>query len=181
MIEDELIGLIAKGDEDAFEQLYAITHKKVFRYLYRLTNNQQTAEDIMIETYAETWKSARKFRGRSKVLTWIIGIARNLAMNEFRKQKVNECDIEEFQDQLSTQAVQADVSGTEELLAKAINKLSPKHREVLDLVFFQGMKYEEVAQITGASLNTVKTRIFYAKEELRKILKGMGIEKDGLI
>ena len=88
MIEErefKLLKDVGKGDAQAFEQLYEATNKRVFQYLCRFTNDRYLAEDLTMDTYAEVWKSAGRFRGESKVATWMIGIARNMAMNEFRK------------------------------------------------------------------------------------------------
>ncbi len=184
MTEDVIAGHIvdiSKGSEDAFRQLYDATNVKVFRYLCRLTNDREIAEDLLIDTYTEVWKSAMKFQGKSKVLTWIVGIARNLTMNEFRKNRIKECDLTE--DGFSRPAEQHriySVSETAEILGEALNLLSLKHREILDLVFLQEMGYEEISQVMGIPVNTVKTRVFYAKDKLREALVRMGISKDEL-
>ena len=91
MNEDILNGFIdgiANGNEKALKQLYEATERNVFHYIYRMVNNQQMAEDLLMETYIQTWKSAKNYRRHAKVLTWIIGIARNLTMNEFRNRKI---------------------------------------------------------------------------------------------
>ena len=180
-LEERLIKDISRGAEDAFKELYEATCKKVFRYLFMLTNNQQMAEDVLIETYTEVWRSAKKYKGHSKVLTWIIGIARNLAMNEFRKGRIKECEMDEDvaypPDQFSG-CVEAETS---EILEKALGQLPVKHREVFDLVFLQGMRYEDISKIMDIPVNTIKTRVFYAKEKLKNILKAMGFVRDDLI
>ncbi len=83
----ELLKRISGGDEKAFRQLYDLTHKEVFFYLYRLVHGKQAAEDILVETYTEVWRCAKKFKGRSRGITWMMWIARNLAMNELGKFK----------------------------------------------------------------------------------------------
>ena len=185
MIEEEQLVWIVKDisekKEDSLRQLYDITHRRVFQYLYRLTNNYQMAEDMMIDTYTEVWKSAKRFRGESKVLTWIIGISRNLAMNEFRKKRFNELELEKNESNPPEQFNTCAQAEAIKILKDAINKLNPTHREVLDLLFLQEMSYEDIAMITNIPVNTVKTRVFYAKEKLRNILNSKGITKDVLI
>lgn len=83
--EEILIKKIAKQDEEAFKVLYENTSNKVFKYIYGLVNNKETAEDIMVETYIQVWRSAKNFKGMSKVMTWIFGIARNIALSEIKK------------------------------------------------------------------------------------------------
>jgi RNA polymerase sigma-70 factor (ECF subfamily) len=176
-----MIRRISDKSEHSFDQLYDKTHKKVFQYLYRITNDRYLAEDVLIDTYLEVWEHAGSFRGDSKVLTWLIGIARNLAMNEFRKKGFHEFELEKNEsnppDQFNTCA-QAEAI---RILKDVINKLNPTHREVLDLLFLQGMSYEDIAMIINIPVNTVKTRVFYAKEKLRNILNSKGITKDVLI
>lgn len=185
MIEErefKLIRDVGKGDAEAFEQLYETTHKRVFQYLCRFTNDRYLAEDLTMDTYAEVWKSAGRFRGESKVATWLIGIARNMAMNEFRKN--NKMKTQELDEGMSNPPAQFHACvGTEtaQILAEALNRLPISHREILDLVFLQGMNYEDISQIVGIPLNTVKTRVFYAKEKLRDALRSMGVAKDDLI
>ncbi len=91
----ELLERISKGDEGAFRQLYDQTHKQVYFYLYRLVHRREMAEDILMETYTGVWRCANKFKGRSRVATWMLGIARNLAMNELGKFKKHE-DLDDF-------------------------------------------------------------------------------------
>lgn len=184
MNEENLITLIrdvSKGDETAFETLYEMTHKTVFQYLYRISNNQHLAEDILIITYTEVWRSAGKFKGHSKVLTWIMGIARNLAMNELRRHKVEEYALNEEIANSPMQFQDATNKEISYILEKALNKLTIEHKEVLDLVFLQGMRYEDISQVIDIPVNTVKTRVFYAKERLKNILNSMGYTKDDLI
>jgi RNA polymerase sigma-70 factor, ECF subfamily len=178
---DVLIKHTAKGEEESFKQLYELTHKKVFQYLYRLLKNQHTAEDLLIEAYTEVWKTANKFRGEAKVLTWIIGIARNVAMNEMRKNKMPEIELDEGISSQPAQFTDCVGSQTTQILRDALNKLSLNHREALDLVFLQGMQYEEISHVMNIPVNTVKTRVFYAKERLKDVFGMMGVAKDDLL
>jgi len=139
------------------------------------------AEDMMIDTYTEVWKSAKRFRGESKVLTWIIGISRNLAMNEFRKNRIKEHELNEnmmIQPEQFHNCAGAEIT---QILEDALTRLPNNHREVLDLIFLQEMNYEDISQIINIPVNTVKTRVYYAKEKLRDILNFMGVTKDDLL
>ncbi len=179
--EDRLLEQAAQGDENAFKDLYELTNRMVFQYLYRLTNDRQRAEDVMIDAYTEAWRCAKKFRGRSKVTTWLIGIARNLAMSEFRRNRMYEDELEEEIPYAAGQLSAVETAEKSGIMEKALNRLPLKHREILDLVFLQGMGYEDVSRIVGIPVNTVKTRVFHAKDKLKQILKTMGVEKDDLI
>ncbi|MDI1472523.1 MAG: sigma-70 family RNA polymerase sigma factor [Thermodesulfovibrio sp.] len=180
--EEILIKKIAKQDEEAFRVLYENTSNKVFKYIYGLVNNKETAEDIMVETYIQVWRSAKNFKGMSKVMTWIFGIARNISMSEIKKQNYyNFDDNENLNNKFTVTPQQFQLTAQveiDEIMQIALNKLSVKHREVLDLIFIHEMSYEDIAEILCIPINTVKTRIFYAKEKLREILNEMGVSKD---
>lgn len=177
----ELIKAVSRGDEQAFKQLYETTHKKVFQYLYRFTNGHNMAEDLVVDTYVEIWKSAKSFRNESKALTWIIGISRNIAMNAFRQNKMKEYELDE--DMMRPPEQFQNCAGNEitHILKDALNRLPTSHREILDLVFLQGLHYEDIARIVRIPVNTVKTRVFHAKEKLRNALHAMGVTKDDLV
>lgn len=179
--ESELVKGIAEGDEMAFSQLYEATSKKIYQYLYRLTNDQHKAEELLTATYTEVWRGAKKFQNRSKVLTWISGIARNLTMNEFRKNKMVWEDLDENMPCQPEQHHGSVAAERSKMLAEALNCLPAMHREVLDLVFLQDMRYEDVSMVINVPVNTVKTRVFHAKKKLSEVLALMGFGKDDLI
>ncbi len=175
----ELLERISNGDEKAFRKLYLDTHKAVFAYIYRLCKDYEKAEEIMVKTYTEVWKSASKFKGESKVITWIYGIARNITMSELRKRfKLKEIELNE--NFVSSDDPFLKYAGNELkfLLKQAINELPFKYKEILDLVFFHGLKYEEISQILGIPVNTVKTRVFNAKKKLKEILNKKGVRQE---
>ncbi len=174
----ELIKKLSEGDQIAFKELYEETYEKVYFYLFRLFKEKSLAEDVIVETYTEVWINAKNFRGEARLLTWIIGIARNIAMNKLKKLQFHE-SIDNFPDIPDKRNYpETELNGNKELIQKAMMMLSLKHREVLDLVFFQEMTYKEVSVILQIPVNTVKTRVFYAKEELKKIISRMGVRKD---
>lgn len=178
---EDLLKLVSKGDERAFRALYEKTYKMVFAYIYRLCRNHKLAEDIMCKTYVEVWKSASKFKGESKVETWILGIARNITFREFKiKSMLEKTEFELNENLPSHKDPFSQYAETELifLLKEAINKLPVKYREVLDLVFFHNLKYEEISKILKIPINTVKTRVFLAKKKLKEILNKMGVKKE---
>ncbi len=178
--ELEIIKRIAGKDENAFRELYEGTSKKVYHYLLGMLKDPRKAEDIMVDTFTEVWKCAGKFRGDSKVSTWIIGIARHLALKEFGKKKPVTNSIENHLYSLPARNVAIDSFLRTELLRKAMEKLSFSHREILELVFFHEMSYREISDVLDIPINTVKTRVYYAKENLKQILENMGIGRDDI-
>jgi len=176
---DVLLKKIAAGDEEAFKKLYDLTHNSVYFYLFRILKDKDLAEDVIVETYTAVWKGARKFEGRSKVQTWIFGIARNLAFNEFKKRKPAD-SIDDYPHLATNGRLSVEAVDRRRVVEQALQKISPKHREVLDLVFFHGFSYAEIGETLKVSVNTVKTRVFYAKKALYKTFDEMGVKKDDL-
>ncbi len=173
-----LLEQTAGGDRDAFAILYEKTSHRIKVYLHRLVQDQNCVDDILVETYTQVWKNSAAFRGKSRALTWMIGIARNLALKEIGKKRYHE-DIADHPE-LEANAIDLDAGDRKEVFSRALNLLSPKHREILDLAFYQDLAYREIAQILEIPESTVKTRVFYAKAALKTALERMGINSDDL-
>jgi RNA polymerase sigma-70 factor (ECF subfamily) len=171
--EDKLLRKVVNKDRKAFEKLYELTSKSIFFYLYRLLQNRESAEDIHVEVYATIWKSAGKFKGKSKAKTWMFGIARNLALNELRKKHNENQSIDRpIKDENSYKAYNG--FDKKQYIQEALMKISAKHREILDFVFFHEASYFEISKILDIPENTVKTRVYYAKAALKEKLVKMG-------
>jgi len=175
--EAGLLERIVTGDEKAFSELYGLCSKSVYAYIFRILQDKTMAEDVQIEVFTQVWKGAGTFRGQSQVKTWIFGIARNLTLNELRKRK-NLLNIDDFPQLNDPKQPEIDTCDQAGLVKQAMAKISAKHREILDLVFFHEMRYEEIAALLDISVNTVKTRVFYAKEALKKKMTLMGVSHD---
>ena len=180
-IEFELLNKVASGDEEAFKQLYERINEGLFFFICRFLKDKERVEDIQVEVFTEVWRSAKKFKGNSKVKTWIFGIARNLALNELRRNKrhLNTDDFPYPSDDNPSDSELID-KDKKVMIKNGLLKISVKHQEILDLVFFHEMNYQEVSEVLNISINTVKTRVFYAKDALRKTLKRMGMDKNEL-
>lgn len=175
----ELLRAVSQGDEEAFRQLYDQTYGMVAFYLQRLLRDKTLVEDVLVETYAAMWKGAKGFRSESKISTWIIGIARNLAMKELKKQKSHE-SLDDHRDISNGSLSDPEIADRPGLVRAGMSKLAHKHREVLDLVFFHDMTYQEISRLLDVPVNTVKTRVFYAKDALKYTLKHMGVTEDDI-
>jgi len=179
--QDPFLALLldtAKGDREAFANLYKSTHHRLSVYLYRLVREQDLIEDILVETYTEVWKNSAVFKGKSQVLTWMIGIARNIAFKEIRKSNWHE-DIDQH-GEIEGKGIEVDAMERRELMKKAMETLSIKHREILDLAFFQDLSYHEIGSLLLIPENTVKSRVHYAKAALKKKLAAMGIHQEDI-
>ena len=125
----------------------------------------------------EVWKSAARFRGDSKPSTWIFGIAHHLLLNHVRRRKHESVDVEKAQqvpDPGASPEQGAIHRGLQGKIRSALGRLSTEHREVVELTFYEGCSYEEIAGIVKCPVNTVKTRMFHAKKKLREVLSRMG-------
>ena len=171
---------IAEGNRDAFEKLYAEYQKRLFRYFIRLVSVTEAAEELTNDVLVEVWKKAGDFRGLSKVSTWIFGIAHHKAMNELRGRKPPTLDIEAAaneSDPGATPEESAAQVNLKEKIKRALQALSPEHREVMELTFTNGLSYQEISDIMRCPVNTVKTRMFYAKKQLQEVLEKMGVTR----
>jgi RNA polymerase sigma-70 factor (ECF subfamily) len=177
--ETELLYQVAFGDENAFQELYETTNRRIYFYIYRMVNNKETAEDLMVETYAQVWRGAGRFRGESRAISWIIGIARNLSRKEFRKIKPDE-SLENHPNLINGNTPDPDSFDRSRYIQAALAKLPDPHRDVLDLVFFHELTYPEVSAVLDIPVNTVKTRVYHAKSKMEKILRQMGIDQNEL-
>jgi RNA polymerase sigma-70 factor (ECF subfamily) len=162
----ELIADVANGDEAAFGQLYDRFADRVHRYAYTILRGKHLAEEVAQETMIAVWKGASKFAGRSKVSTWIFGIARNQAYSLVRK----EIRTERVPDVSLVQPDPAPGIHRQEKVARALERLSDDHREVVFLTFYEGLSYGEIASILDIPTGTVKSRMFHAKKQLGEAL-----------
>jgi RNA polymerase sigma-70 factor (ECF subfamily) len=180
MREEEIIAQIAEGREEALKKLILMYNSRLFSYAYGLLQNYEDAEEAVAETFFQVWRSARNFKGGSKVSTWLFGVCRNVIRNMLRK-KMKELKTLEL---MERDAVSEELPIPEDvhMVRRALEALPPTHREVLHLVFYEELPYEEVAKVLGIPLNTVKTRVFYAKRRLLEAIKEVSGEgyKGGL-
>jgi RNA polymerase sigma-70 factor (ECF subfamily) len=178
--DEVLIGRIAKGDRLAMQVLFARHHVRVYRFVLRLVGNPSVAEDLISEVFLDVWRQADRFEGRSAVSTWMLAIARFKALSALRKRPDEELDdkaaeaIEDVSDNPEVALQKKDKSA---VLRQCLEKLSPEHKEIIDLVYYHEKSVEEVAEIVGIPENTVKTRMFYARKKLSELLQAAGIER----
>jgi RNA polymerase sigma-70 factor (ECF subfamily) len=178
--DDILIGRIAGGDRLAMRALYARHHVKVFRFVLRLVRNEASAQDLINEVFLDVWRQAGRFEGRSAVSTWILAIARFKALSSMRRRTeamLDEETAEAIEDQADTPDVALQKKDAGEILRQCLTKLSPDHREIIDLVYYHEKSVEDVARIVDIPENTVKTRMFYARKKLAELLREAGVER----
>jgi RNA polymerase sigma-70 factor (ECF subfamily) len=181
--DEALLGLVARGDKAAMRALFGRFNVRVFRFLVRFVHNKAVAEELVNDVFIAVWRHAGQFRGRSRVLTWLVAIARQKALSVLGRRTREELDeallrsIEDPAD--DPEAALGKVEGNR-LMRDCLEQLSPAHREVIDLVYYHERTTEEVAQILAIPRSTVKTRMFYARKRLGELLAARGIERDSV-
>lgn len=178
--DDELLVRIAQGDRLAFRVLYARHNVRVFRFILRFIKDEGRAEEALGDVFLDVWRQAGRFEGRSSVSTWLLGMARFKALSIVRERKDEGIDDEAaagIEDDADTPEATAQKRDKAKALRRCVEALSPEHREIVDLVYYQEKSISEVAEIVGIPENTVKTRMFYARKRLQELLTGAGVDR----
>ncbi len=165
--ERALLAAVARRDRGAFSELYRIYQPRLFGYLRRMVASPVLIEEIVDDVMFVVWTDAGKFRGQSAVSTWVFGIAYRRALSALRKEGRYQAPL--VQDADST--IAAGESPVDlELIRAGLAELSPDHRQVIELTYFCGFSYREIAEIAGCPENTVKTRMYHARRRLKVLL-----------
>ena len=173
--DEILVEKIAAGSKPAMQALFARHRTYVYRWLLRFVSNETLAEDLLSEVFLDVWRQAARFECRSSVSTWLLSIARHKALSARRRRTDAELD-EKIEATVADPADDPEVAlqekNRDELVRRALIRLSPEHRQVIDLVYYHERSVDEVAQILDAPPATVKTRMFYARKKLAELVKG---------
>jgi RNA polymerase sigma-70 factor (ECF subfamily) len=165
-----LLARIAAGEEAAFEELYRLLSRRVYAFALRITGNTALADEVMLDTLHQVWRSAGRFRQDAQVSTWVLGIARNKALLALRERPPQHADIGDFADTLDSGepdgfALIAE-SENREMIRRCLRALSADHRECLHLAFFEDLSMRQIASVLGIPAGTVKSRLWHAKTQL---------------
>jgi len=166
----ELFSRVRRGDRGAFSELYKQYHPRLFGYLLRVLANPATVEEVLDDVMFVVWKDARKFRGRAAVSTWIFGIAYRKALTAIRKDRRYQSGLDRGAE---VDAIAGESPQYAEWIRAGLHQLSPDHRQVLELTYYGGFSYQEIAEIAGCPVNTVKTRMFHARRRLKVLLPAL--------
>lgn len=180
----QLVKRVQAGDVAAFDALILKYRERLFGVLYNLTSNREDAADLAQEAFIKSFQSINRFQGQSAFFTWLYRIAINGALTHLRKNRLrsffslekmhDEDHVSEVINQL-TDKRSADraafANELQEKLNEALQKLSIKHRTVVTLYEIDGLSHEEIAEVAGCSIGTVRSRLHYAKQLLQAELK----------
>jgi RNA polymerase sigma-70 factor (ECF subfamily) len=169
-----LIERISARDPDAFEQLYRLYQPRLHRFLVNLLRCAQLGEEVLDDTMIVVWQSAHRFRGASKVSTWIFAIAYRKALKARtrRPEPVEDEDRDLRMDLGPGPEQQLQRLRLHQSLLDAMDQLSANHRAVIDLTYFHGLSCRDIADVMNCPVATVKTRMFHARRHLRENLVG---------
>ena len=172
--DEMLVERIAAGDKLAMQVLFARHRTSVYRWLYRFVGNETVAEDLLSDVFFDVWQQAGRFEGRSAVSTWLLSIARFKALSARRRRSDAVLD-ETIETTVADTADNAEVvlekKHQGEMLRDALTKLSPEHREIIDLVYYHEKSVDDAADILSIPRATVKTRMFYARKKLAELVQ----------
>ncbi len=169
---------IENGDKAALKLMYQRFAPRIFRFVMRMIKNEAIAEELVNDVMLEIWNNAAKFEGRSAASTWILGIARFRTLNAIRGKKIDTVELSQAPEAVDEQQDTSRGKSQEQLrnqLRETIARLSDEQREVVELTFFHGCSYKEVAEILRCPENTVKTRMYHAKAKLKPWLTHLGL------
>lgn len=177
--DEMLLKNVAEGDKAAMHIIFARHRERVFRFLRRLVRNPAIVDDLVSQVFLDVWGSANRFEGRARVSTWLLSIARFKAINSRRErmhEDIDQDDALKIVDARDTPDAALARRETEGILRACIDKLSPAHREIIELFYYRDNSVAEVSGMIGIPRATVKSRIFYARKNLARILVDAGFD-----
>jgi len=167
-----LLAGVRRGRRADFDALYRLYHPRLWRFLAHLMRQPEAIEEALNDTMLVVWQRADSFDGRSKLSTWIFGIAYRKGLKTLSRQDLplDDDDMPETADPGAGPEQQLNLVQLRGRLKGAMAELSPEHRAVVELCYFHDMAYGEIAEVVGCPQETVKTRMFYARRRLRLLL-----------
>ena len=180
MSDEELVEMIQKGSEAAFAEITRRYMQKSYALAYQMVSDMEVARDLSQDVFLKIYSSINNFKQGSKFFSWFYRILMNHCINYTRRKKrltflpFSEVFFrtgENPDERLLEQENDEDISEHQQVIRDAINRLSPKHQRVIILCDIEGFPQEEVAEILGIAIGTVRSQLHYARQNLKKILK----------
>ncbi len=172
--DQQLIDLIAgHQDRDALTEIYARYRHNIGSYIRRRVFEPKLVDEIYNDVMFAVWQKAGSFRADAKVSSWIYGIAYRVCLTHVRKEQKHTKDSSDIDfDSLPEKVEQENALQEDRLdqIKRAMAQLKELHRDVIELAYFDGHSLEEISQILKLPLNTVKTRLFHARQKLKTMV-----------
>ncbi|HXF09732.1 MAG TPA: sigma-70 family RNA polymerase sigma factor [Desulfuromonadaceae bacterium] len=181
--ESELVARARRGDLSAYDELIKRYQERIYATIYHMTSNHEDANDLAQESFLKAYQALKSFKGGSSFYTWLYRIAVNKTINFLKQRKnrqhmsLNDLDFQAEHDpdlvalvSDKTPRRDAGLSELQEKLNAALLKLSEPHRLVVILHDVQGLSHEEIAKVMDCNIGTVRSRLFYARQQLQAYL-----------
>jgi RNA polymerase sigma-70 factor (ECF subfamily) len=182
-LEGDLVQRARKGDLSAYDELVKRYQERIYATIYHMTSNHEDANDLAQDSFIKAYQALKSFKGGSSFYTWLYRIAVNKTINFLKQRKnkhhfsLNDLDFntEHNPDLVAlisdkTPLRDAGLTELQKKLNEALHKLSEPHRMVVVLHDVQGMSHEEIAEIMDCNIGTVRSRLFYARQQLQGYL-----------
>jgi RNA polymerase sigma-70 factor (ECF subfamily) len=181
--ETELVKNARQGHLEAYDELVKRYQERIYATIYHMTSNHEDANDLAQEAFIKAFHALKSFKGGSSFYTWVYRIAVNKTIN-FLKQRKNKAQMSlddlDFNAEHDPDLValisdktprrEVNLAELQEKLNEAMQKLSEPHRLVVTLHDVQGLSHEEIAKIMDCNIGTVRSRLFYARQQLQAYL-----------
>lgn len=182
--DQALVARVQNGDVAAFDFLVKKYRERLYAVIYNLTSNREDAADLTQDAFIKAFSSINRFQGKSAFYTWLYRIGVNTALSYLKRNRFRRFfSLENIQEEGSNAQVLETLAAKhksergallgelQEKLNEAMQKLSAKHRTVVVLFEIEGLSHQEIAEIVGCSVGTVRSRLHYAKQQLQAYLK----------
>lgn len=179
----DLVRRARGGDTAAFDELVVKYTPKLYGLVYHMTSNHEDTNDILQDVFAKAYRALKRFQGKSAFYTWIYSIATNMTLNFLKKRKRRRAmSLDDFDSAIERDADfieatsktdpvrEANLSELQQRLNMALQQLSEDHRAVVTMFDIQGMPHAEISKILGVSEGTVRSRLYYAHQQLQTYL-----------
>jgi len=179
-LEGDLVRKARRGDLNAYDELVKRYQERIYATIYHMTSNHEDANDLAQESFIKAYQALKSFKGGSSFYTWLYRIAVNKTINFLKQRKnkyhlsLNDLDFNAEHDpdlvalvSDKTPLRDAGLAELQKKLNEALLKLSEPHRMVVVLHDVQGVSHDEIAEIMGCNIGTVRSRLFYARQELQ--------------
>jgi len=181
--DEVLVRRTQRGDSAAFDVLVERYKERLYATVYHMTSNHEDANDLVQDTFIKAFKSLNSFRGQSSFYTWVYRIAVNRTINFVKRRKNrNQYSLDDLDSSIQTDPDLVEMMShvtprrevalmeLHERLNEALQKLSEPHRVVVTMHDIQGMTHADIAKVIGCSEGTVRSRLFYARQQLQGLL-----------
>jgi RNA polymerase sigma-70 factor (ECF subfamily) len=181
--DETLVARTQKGDSAAFDVLVGRYKERLYATVYHMTANHEDANDLVQDTFIKAFKSIESFRGHSSFYTWVYRIAVNRTINFLKRRKNrNQYSLDDLDSSIQTDPDlvemmshvtprrEAGLTELQEKLNEALQKRSEPHRAVVTMHDIQGMTHADIAKVLKCSEGTVRSRLFYARQQLQGLL-----------